>query len=306
MPSSPKYPQARRLLPSTRSLAAFEAVARLKSFTRAATELSLSQSAVSKQISALELQLGLQLFESKRTHGVTLTPAGNRYFETVRRILSDLSAATASTIATSDDMRTLRLGMPASFGSRWLIPRIGRFFESNPDITVEFATRMAARLQPDFGDLDASFEFSAEPDTNHVWRLLMPWILTAVASRKTIDDLQLETPADLSRASILLHSVDVPLWVEWSENMSSNGVSFKTIVFETYPMVFQAAVVGLGVALAPAALVEKETASGELVLPFDLRLQSPHQCYLVYPGDRAGLKSLNRFEDWLFSQDVRV
>ena len=304
MPNFPKFPQARRLLPATKSLSAFEAVARLESFTRAASELSLSQSAVSKQISALELQLGLQLFESKRSHGVTLTPAGSRYFEAVRRILSELSAATASTIAARDDMRTLRLGVPASFGSRWLIPRIGKFFDSEPDITIEFATRMATRLQPNFGDLDASFEFVAEPDTNHIWRKLMPWTLTPVASQKMVYDFQLEQPADLGRVSILLHSIDTPLWAEWANRITPDGIAPKTIIFETYPMVFQAAVVGLGVALAPAALVEKEIASGELVMPLDLRLQSPLQCYLVYPSDRAGRNSLNRFEDWLFSQDV--
>ncbi|MCE7029408.1 LysR substrate-binding domain-containing protein [Jiella avicenniae] len=304
MPSSPQFPQSRRLLPSTKALAAFEAVARLKSFTRAASELSLSQSAVSKQISALEQQLGLQLFESKRTHGIGLTPAGAQYFENVRRILADLSATTASLIASNNDMRSLRLGVPASFGSRWLIPRIGRLFEREPDITIEFATRMNTRLEPNFANLDASIEFAPEPDTNHVWRQLMPWVLTAVASKDLTRGYDLEKPENLSRVSILMHASDVPLWNEWSASASAGGTSFKTVVFETYPMVFQAAVVGLGVAIAPAALMEKELASGELVKPFPLELKSPNKCYLVYPGDRSGRKTLARFEDWLFSLDL--
>jgi LysR family glycine cleavage system transcriptional activator len=131
----------------------------------------------------------------------------------------------------------------------------------------------------------------------------MPWIVMPVAPQKLIHDFQLEKPDDLSRVSILLHSSDVALWNEWSEGMSANGRSFKTIVFEAYPMVFQAAVAGLGVAMAPATLVEKELASGELVPLFDMKLQSPHQCYLVYPGDRVGRRTLHRFEEWLFSLD---
>lgn len=304
MPSSLQFPQSRRLLPSTKALAAFEAVARLKSFTRAASELSLSQSAVSKQIAALEQQLGLRLFESGRTHGIGLTPAGAQYFESIRRILADLSATTASLIAFNDDMRSLRLGVPASFGSRWLIPRISRLFESEPDITIEFATRMNTRLESNFGNLDASIEFAREPDTPHVWRQLMPWTVTAVASKDLIEGFRIEAPEHLSRVSILMHSSDVPLWSEWSARMTARGASFKTVVFETYPMVFQAAVVGLGVAIAPAALMEKELASGELVKPFPLDLQSPHKCYLVYPGDRRGRKILTRFEEWLFSLDL--
>ena len=158
------YP--RRLLPTTAALAAFEAVARCRSFTRAAQELSLTQSAVSKQIAALQSQLGIELFEPGGGRKVTLTPAGSFYHERVKQVLRDLSSATAATIAFDGDGRTLRLGVPASFGSRWLIPRIDDFFRKHPDVTVEFATRVAARLQTDFDNLDASIEFAPFPDTD--------------------------------------------------------------------------------------------------------------------------------------------
>ena len=302
MAPSSRFPHPRRLLPSTKSLSTFEAVARLSSFTRAAAELSLSQSAVSKQISTLERQLGLPLFESKRNYRVALTPSGQQYFDSVSHILSDLSASTASIIASSDDMRTLRLGIPSTFGSRWLIPRIGKFLESEPDIEIEFATRMGARLQPNFGGLDASIEFAPEPDTEHVWQLLMPWTVMAVASKTLIQDYDLESPSDLDKVSVLLHRFDVSLWNAWTANSTSPDVSGKTIIFEAYPMVFQAAVVGLGAAFAPTALIQKELVSGELVKPFDIDIRSPHQCYLVHPKDRQRQKPLKLFRDWLIAE----
>lgn len=304
MKTPSKFPQPRRLLPTTKSLAAFEAVARLKSFTQAALELSLSQSAVSKQISALEHQLGLKLFEGKRTHGVALTNAGARYFEDVRRILTDLSSSTASIMASNDESRTLRLGVPASFGSRWLIPRIGTFYERHPDITLDYATRFGARLQPNFGNLDAAFEFAPEPDTSDTWRQLMPWNLTLVASGRLLEEFHIRDLADLAHVSILLHAPDVDLWSDWSAAVSDDARAIRTIVFETYPMVFQAAIAGLGVAVAPKALIQRELANGELVRVFDLTLHSTHNCYLVYPGDRGERTALKRFEDWLFSEST--
>src|SRR5262245_17535057 len=120
--------RARRLTPPISALAAFEAVARRGSFTAAAEELALTQSAVSRQMSALEKLLGVALVEQDRRRQVLLTPSGAFYAEHVRQMLSGLAAATTETIALGGRGRVLRLGIPPAFGSRWLIPRMPSFF----------------------------------------------------------------------------------------------------------------------------------------------------------------------------------
>src|SRR5262245_43436623 len=103
---------SRRLLPPISALAAFEAVARRGSFTAAAEELALTQSAVSRQIGSLEALLGVPLFEGNRRKQVTLTPSGTFYAERARQLLSHLAAATTEAIALGGRGRSLRLGIP--------------------------------------------------------------------------------------------------------------------------------------------------------------------------------------------------
>lgn len=296
--------RSRRLLPSTASLAAFEAVARCGSFTKAGAELALSQSAVSKQIASLEAMLNIKLFEQGKSRSAALTPAGNFYYERVRQILTSLSAATAGTISFKGNSRALRLGVPATFGSRWLIPRITDFYEKHPDISLEFATRLGARLHADFANLDVSIEFATHQDTDHYWRRLMAFDIVAVARPDVVAGLDVRTSEDLHNVPILLHISEVDLWDEWCASKSGregSGKNSKVVVFEHFSMVLQAATAGLGVAIAPIALIERELANGDLVIPVDLCLKGP-SCNLVYPKNMIGMRSLKLFEEWLIEQ----
>ena len=140
----------RGFLPNVGNLLAFEATARHSSVSRAAEELSLTQSAVSRQIQQLEETLGLSLFSRTRQR-VVLTDVGRMYAAQVRQTLADLSDATRQAIALSGTSGVLNLAVLPTFGTRWLIPRIPEFLSRHPDVTVNFGVRLVP------------FDFSAEP-----------------------------------------------------------------------------------------------------------------------------------------------
>ncbi|MBA4113627.1 MAG: LysR family transcriptional regulator, partial [Verminephrobacter sp.] len=130
----------RRNIPSTQALACFEVAARHESYTRAAQELSLTQSAVSRQIIALEEFLGVQLFRRTR-HGVVLTPAGAHYGRQVARWLQGLERDTLDVMAHQGEGGTLSLAAVPTFATRWLIPRLPRLAQQHPDIVVHIETQ---------------------------------------------------------------------------------------------------------------------------------------------------------------------
>ena len=140
----------RTFLPPMADLLAFEATARHTSISRAADELHLTQSAVSRQIRQLEAQLGMALFHRVRQR-VVLTDAGRVYAVDVRTLLQQLSDATQKTMAASGGGGLLNMAVLPTFGTRWLIPRLGDFVQRYPDVTVN----IAARTEP--------FDFAKEP-----------------------------------------------------------------------------------------------------------------------------------------------
>src|SRR5579884_1323310 len=136
----PRPRTMRRRIPSLSSLQAFEAVARHLSFSRAADELSLTQSAVSRQVAALEDMLELKLFE-RLPHRLSLTDAGAGYFEEVRDTLERLAAATLRVMASRAGVGVLNVAIPPSLAARWFVPRLPRFYEEHPGISVLLTTR---------------------------------------------------------------------------------------------------------------------------------------------------------------------
>ncbi|GGE01354.1 hypothetical protein GCM10011390_20280 [Aureimonas endophytica] len=138
----------RRLLPSIGLLSAFEASARTGSFTAAARELNLTQSAISRQIRALEEQLGVELFLRER-QTVRLTPAGEAYARDIREALRRISAASLN-LRANPFGGTLNLAILPTFGTRWLAPRLPDFLARHPGITINLATRLVeADAAPD-------------------------------------------------------------------------------------------------------------------------------------------------------------
>lgn len=289
---------SRRLLPPIASLVAFEAAARLGSFTAAARELNLTQGAISRQVKDLEQRLGLALFERVRQR-VRLTEAGRFYAESLRDTLSRFASATAQTIAFKGKGGTLDLAILPTIGTRWLIPRLPDFFARHRDVTIRFSTR----LRPfDFAkeELDAAIHFGDAHWPGAEMHRLMGETLVPVAAPALVADLGIAGPADVTRATLLVQATRPRAWDEW---FAAEGLApapgQPRLSFEQFAMVLQAAVAGLGVALVPKILVAEELARGELVTLFGRSVTTQQGYFLVYPTTKRSLPPLVAFRDWL-------
>ncbi|KAB2896155.1 MAG: LysR family transcriptional regulator, partial [Burkholderiaceae bacterium] len=179
----------RRHLPSTQALACFEAAARHESYTRAAQELALTQSAVSRQILALEDQLGVQLFRRTR-HGVVLTPAGRHYGRQVARWLQGLERDTLDVMAHQGHGGAISLAAVATFATRWLIPRLPLLAARHPEIVVHIETQTRPFLFSDT-TFDAAL-YAGTPEQVANWpgvqaQLLMQEDVVPVCSPKLLE-----------------------------------------------------------------------------------------------------------------------
>jgi LysR family glycine cleavage system transcriptional activator len=302
MTSTHELARPRRNLPPLSALTAFEAAARWLSFTRAGEELSLTQSAISRQVALLEEILGVPLFERVRQR-VVLTPAGRFYAEQVRDALARLTAVTQETIAFRGRGGVLRLGIPPTFGTRWLIPRLKRFFDAHPEVTVNFTTRLPGIFDFRRENLDATIHVGPPVWPGVTLHRLTSGEIIAVASPKLIRSLRIERPVDLRRATLLVHRSRPDAWDEWFNAHQLDGVGARsTLAFEQFTMVFQAAIASLGIAIAPTFLVHPELAAGDLVPLFDPIVQRNHGDFLAYPVDKKDAAPVAAFRDWIVAE----
>lgn len=294
--------RARRLTPPISALAAFEAVVRCGGFTAAAEELALTQSAVSRQVSALEKLLGVALLEQHGRRQVVLTASGAFYAEQVRQLLSNLVSATTETIALGGRGRGLRLGIPPTFGSRWLIPRMPSFFNAHPDITVEFSTRLPTRPHAGLEGLHAMIDFGSSPGDNAQWERLIQYELRPVATPQIAHALKRSSKANLANIHLLVHPTERGGWSELFKNPQLGALRSQPILaFEHYTMLFQAAVSGVGIALAPVDLIETELSSKRLVPIGSHSIKSQYVGYLVYHPEKTSYLPFQAFRTWLIN-----
>ena len=288
----------RGFLPNVGNLLAFEATARHSSVSRAAEELNLTQSAVSRQIQQLEETLGLSLFSRTRQR-VVLTDVGRMYAAQVRQTLADLSDATRQAIALSGTSGVLNLAVLPTFGTRWLIPRIPEFLSRHPDVTVNFGVRL---VPFDFSaePFDAAIHFGQPHWPGAVCELLMREECVPVCSPAYLRRERIADPVDLTRVTLLQQSTRSTGWAEW---FASAGVDMGNALrgprFEQFAMVAQAAVAGLGVGLIPQFLIADELQSGRLQIVFPQSLVSSGAYYLVYPDPKAEAPLVRSFRDWI-------
>jgi len=286
-----------RRLPPLNALRTFEAAARHVSFIHAAEELSVTPGAVSRQVKALEQWLGAPLF--RRAHKqVALTPLGRSYLEAVSAPLEDIALAT-DRATRRESSRPLAIYCYPTFALRWLVPRWGRFYDAHPEIDVQLTTS----LQPvDFArdDYDAAIHvgdrLDAQPGMTAV--KLVDVDLIPVCSPEVAR--QLTSIEDLSGAT-LLHDAPRPHdWERWLAHAGVEGVDASAGPrFDSLNLSIQAAIGGVGVAIAIRALVEDELTEGRLVQPFGPSRLSSRPFYLNYPAHRARDKRLAAFETWL-------
>lgn len=288
-------------LPSMIGLQAFEAVARHLSFTRAAIELNLTQSAVSHQIRNLEELIGFPLFE-RVGNEVRLTERGKEYLEPARTTLIDIQVATDRAKGRRED-NELTIACLGTFGIKCLYPKLGHFAERHPEIRLRVRTIMPSQpMRPD--DYDVSIQYGREAD----W----PGFATCRISSEQIFPVcnptlceghyGLRRPSDLSRFTIIRTTSPWILrddWPLWLRKAGVGDLRFRSEVNcdLLYPS-FQAAIEGIGIALGRSAVVRSDIEQGRLVEPFSVRLPSAMGYHLVYPRHQATPMKITKFVAW--------
>jgi LysR family glycine cleavage system transcriptional activator len=292
-----------RTLPPIELLRAFEACARHLSVSRAAEELHLTQSAVSRQVAALEALLELKLF--RRIHRrLTPTLAGAAYAPEVRAILSGLETATLELMAYGGAGGTLNLSVVPTFGTRWLVPRLPRFLAAHPNLMINLQN---------FETRPTRLDFAAEHVHAAIWYGEAPWPGTQglrllgeqvvpVCAPQLVQSGTF-APKALGRYVLLQNTTRPRAWVEWLTAAGAKNVNgLRGPKFQHMAMIIEAAAVGLGVALAPRFMVADELATGRLVVLCDCPLQSTKAYFLIYPDENQNLPSLRAFRDWLIEE----
>lgn len=294
----------RRKIPNTWALTAFESAARHASFTKAARELSLTQSAICRQIAGLEEFLGVKLFlRSKR--GVTLTEAGQTYSRQVSLRLDAVERDTLELMARRGLGGTLELATVPTFATRWLLPRLASFQRDYPDITINLSTSTRPFLFDDT-HFDGAIYFGDATWPGTESRPLMHEELVPVCSPRLIAPRKKLKPEDVSKYPRLQQSTRPYAWRQWFESLSLAIEGDMTGPrYELFSMLSQAAIHEMGIALIPRFLIEDELKSGLLIVPVNHAFVSDKLYRFIYPEHKADSAVLQHFRDWLEAEVAR-
>jgi len=288
----------RRRIPSTAALLAFELAARHESFTRAAEELSLTQSAICRQIAGLETFLGLRLFRRTK-RGVTLTEAGQSYSRQISARLDAVERDTLSVMAHHGRGATIELGVVPTFATRWLLPRLGGFLERHPGVTVNLTNRSRPFLFAET-ELDAALYFGDAGWPGTEAHFLMRENPVPVCSPRLLGGRAALTPDAIAALPLLQQTTRPYAWREWFESLGLRIAHDMTGArHELFTMLAQAAMYDMGVALIPPFLIREELDSGRLVVPLQHAYVSRKAYYLIIPERKAETAALAAFRDWL-------
>lgn len=284
-------------IPPLKAVMTFDVVARLGSISKAAEELNLTPSAVSHQISNVEAQIGLKLFE-RTARGVELTPAGERYQKSITGALTVIAAAAEN--ARADRIEVLRIQASPSFAALWLMPRLARFRSAHPDIKVRLS---ASHVHSDFAraEVDIDIRYGLQTWTDlHVEAIFTEEIVPLI-SPALKEQLQLHKPEDLLVQNLILSNINIVQWPQW---FAAQGVPISpseyNLSFDRAYLSIQAASQGLGIALESNRLAEDALGRGLLVpvFPYHKRVQI-HGHHLVYPPSHAERSKVARFVEWI-------
>ena len=290
----------RRKIPSNSALMSFEAAARHGSFARAAEELALTEGAISRQIGRLEAFLGVTLFQ-RTGNRVRLLPNGERYALQVRETLDRLERDSQYLMGQPCDGASLDIATIPTFATRWLIPRLARFREMHPNITVHLAERMEPFVLAGSG-FDAAIHFEHPAWTGMRTHRLLHETLVPVCH-----------PALLGRSEDAVSLDDLPRLHRrqnpdaWQSYVQETGIVLTNPAvgarYDLHAMQIEAALAGLGVALVPRLYIETELAEGRLVAPWpDGRSISKTFCLILPEPIRLSEAPVQVFANWLVKE----
>ncbi|WP_442513486.1 LysR family transcriptional regulator [Pseudomonas promysalinigenes] len=292
---------SKRLVPSMTALQCFEAAARHLSFTRAAEELHLTQSAVSKQVAQLEEMLRHHLFLRIRRR-LQLTPAGSLYLAEVNKILTQVDMSSRYVLTYGEQTEILKVATQPSFGVRWLIPHLKGFGKRHGNIHLDIRNEMEpfALLQ---GSADVVFFYGQGTWPGATCVELFGEEVVPVCAPELLAGRRLEDAGELADM-VLLQSTSRPqAWHEWFLELGLHSVSaYHGPRFDTFYMALSAAQAGCGVALVPRYLVAKELAEGSLVVAWNHAMPSAGKHYLAYAEHAAEVPKVRALVEWVGEQ----
>ncbi len=287
-------------LPSLNGLRAFEAAARHMSFTKAAEELHVTQTAVSHQIRRLEEQLGVRLFV-REVRAVRLTREGEAYLPAVSTAFDDLRQATAR-LHRPRAQRVLTVSATPTLAAKWLLPRLGGFQDAHDGIEVRISTSMRlVDFRREEVDLAIRYGRGSWPGLRADW--LMAEDVFPVCSPALLAGAKpLARPGDLAHHTMLAVASYPDEWPIWLTGAGlPRDLMRRSLTFDLALMAYQAAMDGLGVALGRSPLVAADLAAGRLVIPFDLPQAAGAGHYIVCPQANADLPDIASFREWLLA-----
>ncbi|MEM6462250.1 MAG: LysR substrate-binding domain-containing protein [Pseudomonadota bacterium] len=290
----------RRPLPPLSRLKPFEAAARLESFTRAADELGMTQTAVSKQIAQLEQELGTLLFE-RRNRAVFLTEGGRRLGSVVSSALSEIAAEMA--YARGDrqaDELVLHCQLCEAF--YWLMPRLSRFHERHPGVELRIVSSVKPITEAT-EHFDVAIQTSGRPSGTARLAFTVPDDVFPVCAPGLVGETHPIRPERLAAYPLLSHRVVPQDWMEWSDWFQTVGVKFgksaRLIHFDSYPLTLQAAVAGQGIALGWRRTTAGMIEDGKLVRPCMEYVSRPTELSVYRAAARTTHAHSGKVIDWL-------
>lgn len=291
----------RRLIPDMIMLQSFDSAARHLNFTRAAEELHLTQSSVSRHVQDLEAQLGVALFNRVRRQ-VVLTPAGEQFQREAARLLQDSRMMMMRALHTGDSPAPLRIAAPPTFASRWLVPRLPGFCAAHPQVQIDLIT---------YGDpfplaqenCDLAFHFGEPFWPQGACRYLCSENVIAVGAPGLLADPSAPTETLLAHLPLLQNAARPLQWQDWLEQAGlERDYSLRGPRFDTFATTISAALAGLGLALLPDYLIEAELAAGALLALAAPPLVSIAAYYMATPEGGARSPMVQSFADWAGTQ----
>ncbi|PLC50825.1 LysR family transcriptional regulator [Pollutimonas subterranea] len=291
-------------LPSLSALRTLDVAAKHLSFTKAALELNVTQSAVSRQIRQLEEYLEIMLFQRVKKK-LVLTESGENYLREVRVGLTCIENATVDLLAQRNDKGILNIAAPPVFSVKWLIPRLVAFHKSYPDILITLSSR-SKEFDFDAQSIDASIYYGCDDWPNVVSEPLLGNDLVPVCAPGYLKGKRrVVTLSDLSKHSLLQQTRRPNSWHDFFADQGIPAANaWAGPQFEHFYMLLQAAIAGLGVALMPRFLILDDLASSRLIEPVEHHFASRDSYRLVYPPSKRNNPKLELFKRWLVNESI--
>jgi len=295
-PDNPN-PLSFRKYPSTTAMQCFETAARHLSFTNAALELHMTQSAVSKQVAQLEEMLNISLFY-RTSQRISLTPAGKDYYVDVLNILKDIETATTKLMSHSSNVEVLKMVSHPTFCARWLIPALQGFSQVNPLIRLDIKEQVGPFFSEEH-DIDIAFLYGEGTWSGMQTVKLFDEYCVAVCHPDYLQGQPLQPQQSDSYVLLQLSSRPSAWYEYFKQQLIGLDGTFVGPRFDTFHACISAALAGYGVALVPLRLVAPELKSGQLVTAWNYAAKGRGAYYMSFPLSLGNSHKTKVMQAWI-------